>query len=102
MSEQEQDKVEETEIATKEQEAAGQAETVGIAEDTPPTTEAALVEEVEETPSLEEQFEQVRQEAARNLENWQRAVAELANFKRRQEEQAKLQRDRLKAEVLEG
>jgi molecular chaperone GrpE len=60
------------------------------------------VEEVEETFSLEEQLEQVQQEAGTNLEGWQRAAAELANFKRRQEEQRKLQRDRIKAEVLEG
>lgn len=52
--------------------------------------------------TLEEQLEEARQEAGKNLEGWQRAVAELANFKRRQEEQRKLQRDRIKAEVLEG
>jgi molecular chaperone GrpE len=52
--------------------------------------------------SLEEQLEQARQEVADNLEGWQRAAAELANFKRRQEEQRKLQRDRIKAEVLAG
>jgi molecular chaperone GrpE len=59
-------------------------------------------EEVEEVLSLEEQLEQARQEAADNMEGWQRAAAELVNFKRRQEEQRKLQRDRIKAEVLEG
>jgi len=52
--------------------------------------------------TLEEQLEQARQEAAANLDRWHRAAAELANFKRRQEEQSKLQRDRIKAEVLEG
>ena len=56
----------------------------------------------EEVLSLEKQLEQARQEAAQNLEGWQRTAAELANFKRRQEEQRKLQRDRIKAEVLEG
>jgi molecular chaperone GrpE len=59
-------------------------------------------EEVEGALSLEEQLEQAQQEAAKNMEGWQRAAAELANFKRRQEEQRKLQRDRIKAEVLEG
>jgi molecular chaperone GrpE len=59
-------------------------------------------EEVKEALSLEEQLEQAQQEAANNMEGWQRAAAELANFKRRQEEQRKLQRDRIKAEVLEG
>lgn len=55
-----------------------------------------------ETPTLEQQLEQVRQEAAQNLDGWQRAVAELANFKRRQEDQQKLQRDMIKADVLQG
>jgi molecular chaperone GrpE len=58
--------------------------------------------EAEGALSLGEQLEQARQEAAQNMEGWQRAAAELANFKRRQEEQHKLQRDRIKAEVLEG
>lgn len=58
-------------------------------------------EEVKEL-TLAEQLEQARQEAAANLDGWQRAAAELANFKRRQEEQLKLQRDRIKAEVLES
>ena len=53
-------------------------------------------------PNLEEQLEQAREEAARNLDSWQRTAAELANFKRRQEEQQKLLRDRIKGEVLEG
>ncbi len=59
-------------------------------------------EKTEEQPVNEEQLEQARQEAARNLENWQRTAAELANFKRRQEEQMKLQRDMIKSEVLQG
>jgi molecular chaperone GrpE len=56
----------------------------------------------EAPPSLEEQLALAREEAGRNLENWQRAAAEMANFKRRQEEQMRLQRDRIKGEVLEG
>ena len=99
MSEQEKDKVEETEVLTKEQELEVQETPAEAGE-----VEASTVtpEEVSEEPTTEEQLEHVRQEAARNLENWQRAVAELANFKRRQEEQSKLQRDRIKAETLEG
>ena len=73
------------------------------------TVEAAPIEELsadeaeQEEPelTLEEQLEMAHQEAAQNLDNWQRAVAELANFKRRQEEQRKLLRDRIKSEVLE-
>ncbi len=59
-------------------------------------------EELAAEPGLEEQLELARQEAAQNLDKWQRAVAELANFRRRQEEQRKLQRDRIKSEVLAG
>lgn len=64
--------------------------------------EAEIIAEPEPQLSLEEELELAQQEAARNLENWQRAAAELANFKRRQEEQFKLQRDRIKTEVLQG
>jgi len=52
--------------------------------------------------SLEQQLEVVRQEAAQNLDGWQRAAAELVNFKRRQEDQLKLQRDMIKADALQG
>jgi molecular chaperone GrpE len=59
-------------------------------------------EPAEEAPSLEEQLALAQEEAGRNLENWQRAAAEMANFKRRQEEQLRLQRDRIKGEVMAG
>ena len=64
--------------------------------------EPDVVEVQEEDSDLAEQLELARQEAANNLAGWQRAAAEMANFKRRQEEQFKLQRDRIKGEVLEG
>ena len=82
-----------------------------VAEETSAETTAAEADAVvteaadgtaPEEPSLEEQLAQARQEAAANLENWQRAAAELANFKRRQEEQRKLLRDQIKADVLQG
>jgi len=85
------------------------AETAAVAGQPESTAESAVSAEV--TPetaaggaelNLPEQLEQARQEAAANLEGWQRTAAELANFKRRQEEQLKLQRDRIKAEVLES
>ncbi len=53
------------------------------------------------TPSIEDELDLARQQAAEFEDNWKRAVAELANYKRRQEEQRKLQRDRIKGEVLE-
>ena len=77
-----------------------EAETVVEEEEIAATEEESAAEE--EPPSLEEQLELARQEGAQNKDGWQRAAAELANFKRRQEEQLKRQRDRIKAEVLEG
>jgi molecular chaperone GrpE len=56
----------------------------------------------DEISKLKEQLAAAQLEASQNLENWQRTAAEMANFKRRQEEQLKLQRDRIKSEVLEG
>ena len=71
--------------------------------------EPVVAENAVETPdseseevALAEQLEATQAESAQNLENWQRTAAELANFKRRQEEQMKLHRDRIKSEVLEG
>jgi molecular chaperone GrpE len=52
--------------------------------------------------ALIQQLEVAQAEAGQNLEGWQRTAAELANFKRRQEEQRKLLRDRIKGEVMEG
>ena len=74
-------------------------ETVAEAETAPGDNGAAREAEA---PSLEQQLEQARQEATQNLDSWQRAAAELANFKRRQEDQQKLQRDMIKADVLRG
>ncbi len=66
------------------------------------TAETEATDTVAEAPALADELEAVRQEAAENMDRWQRTAAEFANFKRRQEEQRKLQRDRIKAEVLEG
>lgn len=93
------DSVMEEQILENESAPAQEAETSasdnGVAKEveTPPAAE---------TPTLEQQLEQVRQEAAQHLDRWQRAMAELANFKRRQEDQQKLQRDMIKADVLQG
>ncbi|MDM8519317.1 nucleotide exchange factor GrpE [Anaerolineales bacterium HSG6] len=54
------------------------------------------------TLSTEEQLALTQQEAAENLDKWQRSAAEFANFKRRQEERLKLQRDQIKSSVLQG
>jgi molecular chaperone GrpE len=65
-------------------------------------TAVVATEAGEAEVGLEKQLELALEEAAKNLEGWQRAAAELANYKRRQEEQLKLQRDRIKGEVLAG
>lgn len=71
-----------------------------------PEIQAETDPEPESTPEsatdLETQLAQAQQEAEQFKENWHRTAAELANYKRRQEEQRKLLRDRIKAEVLEG
>ncbi|MBN1991210.1 MAG: nucleotide exchange factor GrpE [Anaerolineae bacterium] len=96
---------------TKKNEAAAEVTSAEMAPEEVVTAEVGAAETAEveteteaeaEAFSLEEQLARSQQEAANNLEGWQRAAAELANFKRRQEEQQKLQRDRIKAEVLEG
>lgn len=123
MSKQEQEKTltdEEKAAASAEAEAADSTTETGDPEtdNGAPATEAAeeiedegtaaVVDEVEElteaetAPDLATELAEARQEAAKNLENWQRTAAELANYKRRQEEQRKLLRDRIKGEVLEG
>lgn len=67
------------------------------------TAPVEVVEDQEQqTAELQEQLELARQEAAENKDNWLRAVAELSNFRRRQDEQLKLQRDRIKGEMLQG
>ncbi len=76
------------------------AEQPATTEETTQVVEGEVVEK--KTATLEEQLTQAKQESAQNLENWQRSAAELANFKRRQEEQLKRQREQIKAEVLEG
>lgn len=87
-------KKEETKVT--ETTAAPEVETADAAEPQP------VAGQPSELDALHAELDAAREEAGRNLENWQRTAAELANFKRRQEEQMKLQRDRIKAEVLEG
>ncbi|MFQ5612477.1 MAG: nucleotide exchange factor GrpE [Anaerolineae bacterium] len=50
---------------------------------------------------LQAALEAAQAEAAKNLDGWQRAAAELANYKRRQEEQASRRRADAKASILE-
>jgi molecular chaperone GrpE len=50
--------------------------------------------------SLQVELEAAQAEAIKNLEGWQRAVADLANYKRRQEEQASRQRQDITANII--
>ena len=94
--------METNEAALEESDAETDSDTVAGA-DAEAVADAVEADDEEEAPlTLEEQLVLAQQEAGQNMENWQRAVAELANYKRRQEEQRKLLRDRIKSEVLEG
>ena len=50
--------------------------------------------------SLQAELEVTQAEAAKNLEGWQRAAADLANYKRRQEEQAGRKRQDITANIF--
>ncbi|MEM7034912.1 MAG: nucleotide exchange factor GrpE, partial [Chloroflexota bacterium] len=50
--------------------------------------EEAEADESDTEIDLQEALEQAQAEASKNLEGWQRTAADLANYKRRQEEQA--------------
>ncbi|MBI1878104.1 MAG: nucleotide exchange factor GrpE [Chloroflexi bacterium] len=76
-------------------------ETVAEKEAEPESSDNGTAREAEAL-SIEQQLELARQEAGQNLDGWQRAAAELANYKRRQEDQLKLQRDMIKADMLQG
>jgi len=93
--------VEDNEAAPSE-EAVVEAEAGASVDEVAEETEAEEESEAEAPLTLETELELARQEAEKNLDNWQRTAAELANYKRRQEEQRKLQRDRIKGEVLQG
>ncbi len=71
------------------------------------TADAALQEEETaaetETPSpetLPAELEAARAEAAKNLDGWQRAQAELVNFKKRQTEQSARRLDNLTGQII--
>lgn len=53
-----------------------------------------------EPPSLEAQLEEVEAQAAEYLDGWQRARAELANFKKRTERDRKLLKSTLRSDII--
>lgn len=67
-----------------------------VAESTDAGTEAAAI------PSLEEQVAVAEAKAAEYLDGWQRARAELANFKKRTEREREQARAMLQAEIVIG
>ncbi|HFB52240.1 MAG TPA: nucleotide exchange factor GrpE [Anaerolineae bacterium] len=74
-----------------------------VNENTEETTPNGDEETTAESPSVEElqaELEAARAEAAKNLDGWQRATAELQNFKRRQMEQASRREDELTAKII--
>lgn len=73
------------ERASESQEAAAEATvTEGIAEE---VEEAAQVEEVTELEALRQELEEAKAQEAEYLDGWQRARAEFANYKRRNEQE---------------
>ncbi len=74
-----------------------------VTENTEETTPNEAETEAAETPSaadLQAELEAARAEAAKNLDGWQRATAELQNFKRRQMEQAARREEELTAKII--
>ncbi len=63
------------------------------------SAEKPSAEKPEETSRLAE-LETAQAEAKKNLDGWQRATAELANFKKRQEERAKQRREEIIANII--
>jgi len=61
---------------------------------------AEEIAEITEEISLQAELEAAQAEAAKNLDRWQRATAELANFKKRQEERNKQRREEITANII--
>lgn len=64
------------------------------------TSESDEAQEEPSIESLQSELETLREESAKNLEGWQRAAAEMANYKRRQEEQASRRTADIKANII--
>lgn len=107
-------KEKETEIANEVAEEAITKGDTEVGPDSPASTEEAIAEtsEQQETPpeagdqeapsepTLEEQLAAAQAEAAKNLEGWQRAAADLANYKKRQAEQVQRLRVDITANII--
>lgn len=106
--------IKDTEITNEVAEKAITEEDTEVGPDSPASTEETTAEiseqqetlpeaEDQETPSeptLEEQLSAAQAEAAKNLEGWQRAAADLANYKKRQAEQVQRLRVDITANII--
>ncbi len=106
--------IKDTEITNEVAEKALTEEDTEVGPDSPASTEEATAEisEQQETlpeaedqeapsePTLEEQLAAAQAEAAKNLEGWQRAAADLANYKKRQAEQVQRLRVDITANII--
>jgi len=76
------------------------------ADETPAAAEAAQPAPEAETPDpaaeLQAKLDAAQAEAAKNLDGWQRATAELKNYKKRQAEQAVRRQEETTAQVVSG
>lgn len=77
-----------------------EASTAGGADELAPTAEEVMPEERDERSELEIALEEAQSQAAEYLDGWQRARAEFANFRRRQEQQKKQMEASTKTSVL--
>lgn len=78
----------------------GQFTTPDSAADTDTSPEGEHAESGTETEELQAEVERLQSEAAENLQNFQRAVADLQNYRRRKEQETQRQIDRARHEVL--
>lgn len=84
----------------QEVEVMNEAETAGDADESALAAEEATIEESDERSELEIALEEAQAQAAEYLDGWQRARAEFANFRRRQEQQKKQMDASAKTRVL--
>ncbi len=92
--------VEETKKTDEIKEAKAEAKAVEEQSAETPSEEEAASEEKPEETSLKAELEAAQAEASKNLDGWQRATAELANFKKRQEERGKQRREEIIANII--
>ena len=74
--------------------------TEAVQDETENTTEAEGQAAPPDSETLQSQLAEAQAEAAKNLDGWQRAAADMANYKRRQEEQAQRNRDNIIVDIV--